>query len=75
MKYLVKARLTQVVEYRLTVDAPYASWDTPEQEQAADSAECVASRTKLKDWKTNSKVVEDNFEIYDIVSAEPAKYD
>jgi hypothetical protein len=75
MKYIVKAKRTQVIEYRLTVDAPYASWDTPEQEQAGDSAECVANKTNLNDWKTNSKVVEDDFEIYDIVSAEPAKYD
>ena len=63
--FLVKKHHTLVIEYTTKVEAPYATWDTPEQEKAGDSAQCVADRIAMKHWDTNHEIIEEEFEFVD----------
>ena len=63
--FLVKKHHTLVIEYTTKVEAPYATWSTPEQEKAGDSAQCVADRIAMKHWDTNHEIIEEEFEFVD----------
>jgi hypothetical protein len=64
-KYKVTKHHTLVIAYTTIVDAPYPTWDTPEQERAGDSAQCVADRIAMKHWDTNHEIIEEEFEFVD----------